>query len=726
MNKFNNNGEYNNLSENIEINKIPLNNTAPIGAVNNKIINKSISQKNSINLNFEKDSLNFDDILEKRIGFGKYQYLTVLFLCLVDFNDGIELLSMSLILPILKREWQMEPFWMEIITSVFYFGMLIGAIMTGKVSDIYGRRITILIASSIQFLITMCFCFVNSISVLIILRFLYGFIYGFSLPLSISMVSEIIPIKYRGKLIVLTNFCVSIGKIWGIFLAYMTFHNLNEGNWRFMMALCGVTPLLVVIGMYFFVKESPRFLLSTRKYEKAFDIIDHIGFVNFENKKILYLNSQINFNNNTSSYYEDRTSVDNNYNNYYYNKTIEEGKESKEQSLKNRNSSILNNTGNFNKNKNSNTNYNNQISMKNQDKNQFINRLSNINNKSNLTYNNNINNRNSCNINNLTFDDDLEKFNNFQIQERYETLDNNNKKTEEDDDSRYVDPNYIISNTRSDDPIVAKNLFGLRTNCININSEENIDNEFYLKTKSKNNYFTMFEGFNTDYCPLSIIEKKCLINFYTSSFREEDTANYQVLFKENIFPITIRIWICWFSLIFIEFGQYALLPFILISQKSGFGTLLLAIFGEIPAIILSTILIDKKNFGRKNSLSLFLMLLFILNIIIFFTPIQYFGTLISIERFFMKNSFSMLIPLTSELYPTNFRTVGYGFATGMGRVAATICPYLLFPLFYWNALSAFLIFALLSFFALLASYTIPFETSGQNLDILLLEKNNLN
>ena len=142
-----------------------------------------------------------------------------------------------------------------------------------------------------------------------------------------------------------------------------------------------------------------------------------------------------------------------------------------------------------------------------------------------------------------------------------------------------------------------------------------------------------------------------------------------------------------FALIFIEFGQYVVLPFIIQTQKGGFSTLLLAIIGEIPAIIVSLYFIDKHNLGRKNTLSISLTAILFLNIILYKISQDYFGLFISIERFFMKVCFSMIIPLTSELYATNYRTVGYGFATGVGRFAATISPFVLLNLFYYDVYS---------------------------------------
>ena len=231
----------------------------------------------------------FEDILENRIKLSKYQYLILLILCLVDLNDGVELITMSLIIPILKKEWTISTFWIEVLTSIFYFGMFFGAILTGKIADRYGRRPTIFFASLFQFIVGFCFAFVNDLYTLILMRFLYGFCYGFSLPLTISMISEIFPLKMRGKAILFTNFCVSIGKVYGILLAFITLDDYQTGNWRALMIVSSLTCLIVILGVCLYVKESPRFLLASKDFEKAFVIINHIGKINDNDFKPLSL-----------------------------------------------------------------------------------------------------------------------------------------------------------------------------------------------------------------------------------------------------------------------------------------------------------------------------------------------------------------------------------------------------------------------------------------------------
>lgn len=46
-----------------------------------------------------------DSIMERKIGFGTYQKKALGFLCLIDFNDGLELVLMSITLPIIRKEW---------------------------------------------------------------------------------------------------------------------------------------------------------------------------------------------------------------------------------------------------------------------------------------------------------------------------------------------------------------------------------------------------------------------------------------------------------------------------------------------------------------------------------------------------------------------------------------------------------------------------------------------
>jgi putative MFS transporter len=147
-------------------------------------------------------------------------------------------------------------------TSVFYLGILIGSLLTGKFSDNYGRRPIIIGGSLLQFITCCSFGLVQGYTGLLIVRFIYGFTFGITIALTTSMYSEIVPTAYRGKGLLLINFCISLGKVLSITLAYIFLDNFHEGNWRGMMVASSFPSLLVVAGGCLYMYESPRFLLA--------------------------------------------------------------------------------------------------------------------------------------------------------------------------------------------------------------------------------------------------------------------------------------------------------------------------------------------------------------------------------------------------------------------------------------------------------------------------------
>jgi MFS family permease len=83
---------------------------------------------------------------------------------------------------------------------------------------------------------------------MILARILYGFSYGFTIAITTSVFAEITSCKYRGKGILLINFCVSIGKLYGIFLAYIFLDTFTSGNWRWMMIFSCLPNIFVFFG----------------------------------------------------------------------------------------------------------------------------------------------------------------------------------------------------------------------------------------------------------------------------------------------------------------------------------------------------------------------------------------------------------------------------------------------------------------------------------------------
>lgn len=167
------------------------------------------------------------------------------------------------------------------------------------------------------------------------------------------------------------------------------------------------------------------------------------------------------------------------------------------------------------------------------------------------------------------------------------------------------------------------------------------------------------------------------MSYYNKTFEGKEKASIKSLFNDYYFKTTICLSLAWFSINFIYFGQLVVLPFIFGKAKKSFSSYAYTVLGEAPSFLLSILLVDRPNFGRKNSLKYFFLLSSAMHFIFIFKPFIIFS---SLARFFMKMCFQMLYPCTTESYGTLNRTLGFGFNSAIGRLGATIMPYLILPL----------------------------------------------
>ena len=153
-----------------------------------------------------------DQIYEQRLSLGRIQYLYILILSLIDLNDGIEIMIMSIVLPIIKKEMGLTANQLPFVQFIFNFGMFMGAMASGYLADKWGRKKVIQAASFVQgciafsfickiyiygdFIFNLIIFYLKGVSgyqMFNIMRFFYGIVYGLSLPLSTSLFTEISP-----------------------------------------------------------------------------------------------------------------------------------------------------------------------------------------------------------------------------------------------------------------------------------------------------------------------------------------------------------------------------------------------------------------------------------------------------------------------------------------------------------------------------------------------------
>jgi MFS family permease len=226
------------------------------------------------------NTLSYEGITEKRITYGRYQYIVIFVLGLIFVSEGIELCALTLIMPILQVEWNIDTNLQGLLGTVLFIGFMFGSALSGLLIDRIGRKETLQYVSLMQFFIGVYTSFMNNIYVFLILRAIVGFLLGAIVPLIPTLCAELIPIDRRGKITVTINSLFSVGQFIGALIGYLTLNSLSNGNWRRMLLICSVPPIFVWYGTIKYLKESPMFVILKSEINVGVEILNEIGRIN--------------------------------------------------------------------------------------------------------------------------------------------------------------------------------------------------------------------------------------------------------------------------------------------------------------------------------------------------------------------------------------------------------------------------------------------------------------
>jgi MFS family permease len=118
----------------------------------------------------------------------------------------------------------------SIFTSVFYLGVAIGAILSGILSNIHGRKPALILGITIQIISGLFLALKLSFVWMCMFRTLYGIGFGSTLAVATIIATECLPMKYRGKGLLIINAWNSCGKVLGVALAFIFLEN-QEKKW---------------------------------------------------------------------------------------------------------------------------------------------------------------------------------------------------------------------------------------------------------------------------------------------------------------------------------------------------------------------------------------------------------------------------------------------------------------------------------------------------------------
>ena len=226
-----------------------------------------------------------------KVNVSKFHYKMLLLSAAGVFLDGYDLFIISVVLLFIKPIWinTLPPAERAIVTGAIaasaLIGMFVGAFTLGHYTDKIGRK-TMYVIDLIFFVVFAGLSAVSqNVYQLIIFRFLLGIGIGADYPISSTYISEFAPAEKRGRMISSTFTFWGIGALTAAIVGYFIalWNPLGNDSWRIML-LSGVIPAVIVILLRTTMPESPRWLLSQAKTDRALKIIKMLNpKINLEN-----------------------------------------------------------------------------------------------------------------------------------------------------------------------------------------------------------------------------------------------------------------------------------------------------------------------------------------------------------------------------------------------------------------------------------------------------------
>ena len=169
-------------------------------------------------------------------------------------------------------------------------GCLFGALVSGYLSDRFGRKLPLIGAAALFTIAAIGTGAANQFTPFIIFRLIGGLGIGLASAISPMYIAEISPAHLRGRLVSVNQLTIVIGILAAQIINYLIADKVQVGTsdatilqswngqtgWRWMF-WAGTVPAMLFFILSFFIPESPRFLAKSGKWKTATSILTKIG-----------------------------------------------------------------------------------------------------------------------------------------------------------------------------------------------------------------------------------------------------------------------------------------------------------------------------------------------------------------------------------------------------------------------------------------------------------------
>jgi len=186
------------------------------------------------------------------------------------FFEGLVVLGLiGNSLPLITHTFTLATWEKSIVSSITLFGILIGATVLGNMADIFGRKRMFIVEMVLFLVFLVALVFAQNFIWFAICLLGIGVALGCDYPTAHMVISEAVPSRGRGGLVLGAFAFQAIGAICGAALAYgILSYDPQIGAWRWMFA-APIIPAIAVVSGRFFICDSAHWLVARGRLKEA-------------------------------------------------------------------------------------------------------------------------------------------------------------------------------------------------------------------------------------------------------------------------------------------------------------------------------------------------------------------------------------------------------------------------------------------------------------------------
>jgi len=193
---------------------------------------------------------------------------------LVAMLDGFDTQAVAFVGPSLLGHWKLSMATLGSLFSATLLGTALGAILFGRLSDRFGRRLLMAAGLALFGAMTLGSAMSGGPESLLILRVLAGLGLGGAIPSLLAFVAEYSPSRSRSTLIVVCMWGYPAGGALG---GLLSIHLIQAYGWQSVFWVGGLMPTILAPLILAFMPESVRYLASRKRLDEVRRIIKQIN-----------------------------------------------------------------------------------------------------------------------------------------------------------------------------------------------------------------------------------------------------------------------------------------------------------------------------------------------------------------------------------------------------------------------------------------------------------------